>query len=278
MSRKNWANDKLFSRLINNKTQRTYWDNVSELRRRPSIDVFEKSTSFARSINDKEKIIGIDILAQLGINPRFKQSETIKLYFELIDAEQNDKVLTSILYGISHNNENLTKKQVEKLVTYKNHNNVEVRQALVNSLCGLENTTAIDALIQLSQDKVASIRDWATFGLGSQIETNSKKIIDALWDRINDKDQNSKFEAIVGLANRNDNRIKDIIIEELKSGDYGTLLFEAIETLNNTDFLPFLENSLNMVRQEDNEVQRGWILALEGTIENLKTTNAQQKL
>lgn len=278
MNRKHWTNDKLFSRLINNKTQRTYLDNIAELRRRPSIEVFERSISLAKSQSDKEKAIGIDILAQLGFNPRFKQSETIKLYFELLELEQCEEVLISILYGISHNNEVLTNKQVEKLADLKDSNNGYVRQALVNALCGLEDDLAIDTLIHLSQDKVASVRDWATFGLGSQIETNNKKIINALWERINDKDQNSRFEAVVGLAHRSDRRVKEIIIKELKKGEYGTLLFEAIETLNDIDFLPHLEHSLILVKDDKDEVQRGWLLAIEGTIEKLKTTNAQHQL
>ncbi|TCI84801.1 hypothetical protein [Tenacibaculum sp. M341] len=273
MSRKKWTNQKLYSRLINNKTERTYWDNISELRRRPCVDVYEKATLLARSKNNKEKIIGIDVLAQLGFNPRFKQEETIKLYFDLIETKPNGKVLSSILYGISHNNENLTKEQVEKLSVFKYSTNADVRKALVNSLCGLEYDIAINTLIHLSKDKVVSVRDWATFGLGSQIEINNKTIIDALWDRINDSDQNSRFEAIVGLANRNDKRVKEIIIKELNRREYGTLLFEAIETLNDLDFLPYLERSLVFVQNTNDEIQKGWLLAIEGTIEKIKARN-----
>lgn len=84
MSRKNWTSNKLFQRLGENKTQRTYWDNVSELRKRVNQDVYDKSTVLAKSGNDKEKIIGIDVLAQLGFDPRLNKSQTIELYFELL--------------------------------------------------------------------------------------------------------------------------------------------------------------------------------------------------
>ena len=33
MSRKNWTSEKIFTRLLNNKTQKTFWENVSELRK-----------------------------------------------------------------------------------------------------------------------------------------------------------------------------------------------------------------------------------------------------
>lgn len=75
----------------------------------------------------------------------------------------------------------------------------------------MDNIQAIDALIDLSNDKVASIRNWATFGLGSQIETDNNKIRKALWSRTSDKNQDTKLEAIVGLANRNDIKVKEII-------------------------------------------------------------------
>lgn len=93
MSRKNWTNDKLFTRLLGNKTQRTYWDNISELRKRISQNVFERACLLAKSKNDHEKVIGVDILAQLGSNPRYNKKETVELYFELLDQQQTPKVL-----------------------------------------------------------------------------------------------------------------------------------------------------------------------------------------
>lgn len=32
MGRKNWTDEKLFFRLVNNKSDKTYWDNIRELR------------------------------------------------------------------------------------------------------------------------------------------------------------------------------------------------------------------------------------------------------
>ena len=116
MSRKNWTSDKLFQRLLENKTQRTYWENISELRKRVSQDVYDRSKLLARSNNDNEKIIGIDVLAQLGFDPRLNKSQTVQLYFELLENHQSPKVLYSILHAIGHNNENLKGTQISKLV------------------------------------------------------------------------------------------------------------------------------------------------------------------
>ena len=66
MSRKSWADDKLISRLIDNKTEKTRWDNISALRSRPSQELFEKCVKLTESNNPKIRKLGIDILAQLG--------------------------------------------------------------------------------------------------------------------------------------------------------------------------------------------------------------------
>lgn len=41
MGRKLWTNEKLLSRLIANKSDKTYWLNIEELRRRGSSYFFE---------------------------------------------------------------------------------------------------------------------------------------------------------------------------------------------------------------------------------------------
>lgn len=271
MSRKNWTSEKIFSRLVNNRTQKTYWDNIDELRSRPNEEVFNKATQFAKSKSDKEKNIGIAILAQLGFDPRFKQNETIKLYFELLTQEQSNDVLISILYGISHNFEILTTTQVNILQTFKNNESSYVRTALVNAISCLEDDQSIDTLILLSEDTSSSVRNWATFSLGTLIEINNKKITDALWKRVDDKHHETKQEAILGLAIRKDTRVKEIVKRELKHGEYGTLLFEAIETLNDRDFLPLLEDNLKSSYHDDGILDE-WILNLKDCISKLKNS------
>lgn len=67
MSRRDWTDKELFQRLLTNKTTKTYWDNVRELHLRVNKYVFNKSVKLASSNIPKERIIGIDVLAQLGI-------------------------------------------------------------------------------------------------------------------------------------------------------------------------------------------------------------------
>ena len=280
MSRKDWTDDKLFFRLLNNKSDQTYWDNISELRSRPNKSVFEKCQDFINSKIPKERMIGIDVLAQLGISPRPFYNETIKLYFDTLANEKDCKVLTSLFYAIGHNNDNLNQKQIDKLISFKTTENSSVRLGLVSSLLGLDNNQAIDTLIYLSNDTVSSIRNWATFGIGSQVETNNDKIKKALWNRVKDKNQDTKLEAIVGLAHRNEIKVKEIIKQELTRGEYGTLLFESIELLDCVEFIPLLKDNL-IVGKSDSGKNQDWLKDLEILIDKLEKkqkTTAQQQL
>lgn len=267
MSRKNWTSEKIFSRLLNNKTQKTFWDNITELRKRPNKEVYNQAYNLSKSNNEKEKIIGIYVLAQLGFKPRYQQDKTVSLYFDLLKNEKSPKVISAILSSISHNNENINDNQISKLVKYSYSN---VRFDLTLAISGLENNRAINTLIGLSNDKDSDIRNWATFALGTQIESDTEEIRTALWNRVNDSDFQTKSESIIGLANRMDKRIKEVIISELKTGDFGTLLFDAILKLNDKDFLPLLAKNLNIVKNDKDDINKGWILALEETIIELR--------
>ena len=269
MARENWKSDKIFERLVNNKSQKTYWNNISELRKRATEEIYNQAYKFAKSDDDKNKIIGIDVLAQLGFNPRFQQKKTVDLYFELLESEQKDDVLFSLLFGISHNNENLIENHVLKLIDFKNSKNKDIRYALVSALSPTENPKAIETLIELTEDKFSSIRNWATFGIGTLSEVNNGRTLSALWKRTKDKHQETRLEAIVGLARRKQIEVKQNIITELKGGNYTTLLFDAISELNGKEFIPYLESELNSAKK-DNKTNKEWLAELNECLNKLR--------
>ncbi|RKR08581.1 hypothetical protein C8C83_0164 [Flavobacterium sp. 90] len=266
MSLVNYSNEKLFERLLNNKSSKNYWNFITELRRRKDNDIFEKSVELTKSEIIKEKIIGINILAQFGF-PRLHLKEILKIYFDLLKTETDKNVISSILYGIGHNNENLTEKQIDIICVYKDHKSVTVRYALVNAILAIDKTKTIDILIELSKDKDSDIRDCATFGIGTQIETDTQIIREALWERINDTDNTARLEAIVGLAKRKDENIKKILKKELLEIDEsGSLILEAIEEYNDKDFIFLIEEQIKR-NKKLKKVDEDWLLE---TLEKLK--------
>ena len=260
MSRKKWTSEKIFTRLLNNKTQKTFWENVRELRKRPNKEVYNRAFKLANSEIEKEQIIGIYVLAQLGFDPRFQQEKTVDLYFRLLEKEKSPKVISAILSSISHNNENLSEKQILKLIEYKNHKFVNVRFELALALSCLENESAIKTLIELSNDRDSDTRNWATFGIGTQLDNDSEEIRIALWNRVSDKDQITRFEAISGLTKRKDKKIKDVLKTELENIDEnGSLILESIEVLNDKDFIPLLEKKI-IENKKSKRVNEDWLL------------------
>ncbi|GAB7258319.1 hypothetical protein [Polaribacter sp. OB-PA-B3] len=260
MSRKKWTSEKIFTRLLNNKTQKTFWENIRELRKRPNKKVYNRAFKLAKSESEKEKIIGIYVLAQLGFNPRFQQEKTVDLYFKLLKNEKSPKVISAILSSISHNNENLNENQISKLIKFKTHSFVNVRFQLTLAISCLENEKAIKTLIELSNDKDSDTRNWATFGIGTQIEDDTKEIRIALWNRITDKDEITRLEAILGLAKRKDRKIKEILKTELKNIDEnGSMILESIESFNDKDFIKLLENKI-IENKKSKKVNEDWLL------------------
>lgn len=276
MSRINWTDDKLLSRLINNKTDKSRWDNISVLRKRPSQELLAKCIELTKSNNPKSSKIGIDILAQLGLPPRPFLKETLKIYFELLEVETDPEVLKSLLYSIGHNNDELDEEQIEKICSFIQNENSLIKEGLVSALLGIDNITAIETLVKLSTDKLSHIRNWATFGLGTQIERNNKYIREALWERVNDKHQETKLEAFVGLAKRKDKRVNEIIRREITGGKYGTLLFEAIIETQEKEFLPLLKKNLTTING-DKTINPEWEKDLKNCIDELtKLTNEKR--
>ncbi len=269
MGRNEWTDEKLFYRLINNKSDKGYWDSIQVLRKRPTEAVYNRCMELTRSERAKEREIGLYVLAQLGGRERPFLKGSVRRYFELLATEQELPMINCVLSAISHNHDKLTKVQIGKLCALGNKPAPKIKWNLVLALSTLEAPRAIDVLIKLSSDKSVVVRDWATFGLGSQIDTNNEEIVAALWQRVDDKDEDTRFEAIVGLAIRKDARVKGLIEREL-ARDHGAQLFEAIIELGDKSFLPRLRKLLKAMRKET-DISADWLSSLEHCIKALVT-------
>jgi len=233
MNRNNWTNEKVLHQLTHNKSNKSYWDNIGVLRSRPSSELFSKCLELIQSESSKERTIGVDILAQLGLSQRPFLKQSIKLFFELLNTEKDSDVLMSVLFAIGHNHENLKISQIKKLCSFVSHPDGKIREGVVFALLGLEHDEALEALIQLSEDKLSQIRNWATFGLGDLVELDNQAIREALWKRVKDRHQETRYEAILGLAKRRDEKILAIIQKELLRENYAILLYGAVIATRN---------------------------------------------
>jgi len=86
-------------------------------------------------------------------------------------------------------------------------------------------------MLLLMKDEVPATRDWATFAIGTQCDTDTPEIRDALTERLLDADDETRAEAMMGLARRGDRRVVDAIVAELANGDSGVIALEAAEEI-----------------------------------------------
>jgi HEAT repeat protein len=179
-------------------------------------------------------------------------------------------VLADLLMGISHKNGGLTQVQTRRICVYVEHAAKAVRESLALALLGLTGKAAIDALITLSGDQSASIRDWASFGL-AELDRDSSSIRAALWARVHDRHADTRAEAIIGLARRKDPRMVAIFEKELKRKNYGcgTLLFDAIAAMHTTSLLPTL-NAIYTKEAHSSDTSERWLQSLLTCISRLQ--------
>jgi HEAT repeat protein len=138
---------------------------------------------------------------------------------------------------------------VPPLVLLAGHGDPDVRFQVPLSLpsvwSGDPDGPDVQALIRLTADIDAEVRDWATFGLGTQLtDADTAAIRAALRNRTSDDHPGTREEAICGLACRRDPRAISLVGGLLAAEDGAHLLvFEAAEVLGAAELVPLLEES-----------------------------------
>jgi HEAT repeat protein len=186
---------------------------------------FSLGKSYCRSDDAGDRATGADILAQLGWSDHTFQDESVAILTELL-IDSDPYVIYCAAVGLSHR---AAQSAIPNLLTLTGHTDPLVRYGVVFGLSGHEDPRAISALIQLSRDDDYDVRNWSVFGLGSQIETDSPEIRDALRHALSDPDLEIRGEALVGLAKRGDPAIVVELLNEWRDDDVSLLSIEAAE-------------------------------------------------
>ena len=218
-----------------------YWEIIWVLAKRDDAATFERVFALTRG-NAFERGFAARILgrfgAKIGTEERRFSQEIVNRLLEMLAVEKNENVLAAIVSALGHQVEDtripLALKGLEK------HSNEGLRWNLALTLAHYETPEAIDMLIVLTRDMSSDVRDWATFGLGTQCDLDTPEIRAALAGRLSDEDEDTRAEAIFGLAKRHDRRAVDAIIKEFDDGFSGTLLFQALTETPDYRILPAL--------------------------------------
>lgn len=214
----------------------TRWDLVSLLRKRGGQTEFDAAMQLCQSDDPRRRELGADILSQLKSDQNDFHTESVQLLLTLLNDTSED-VLYAAIMGLGHRGDDTT---VPALCAFADHPCPDIRFAVAFALGGFENELAVNALICLTSDVDRDTRDWATFGLGSQIANDTPELRAALLLRTDDEDHEIRGEALVGLAIRRDERALALVQRELDQEYIGVLALEACEHLGDPVLLPRL--------------------------------------
>jgi len=188
------------------------------------------------------RAVGCDLIGVMSNGSDDPPRRAARALVDLADHETDGDVLWSIAGALQHATDPIA---VPVLVTMASHQDSDVRfnvaLALPAAMRGRVDAGGIDALIALTRDADPEVRNWATFGLGRQVDVDGAEIRQALWARVGDDDADVREEAICSLARRRDRRAVRLVGELLRSGDVHVWVFDAAARLGDESLLADLE-------------------------------------
>lgn len=217
------------------------WRIVRRLQERTDRVALGAACRLARSAARDERILGLDILSQLGVKAvdgsqaelersRTFVAETVPLVLTAMSDEDSD-VIGSAIAAAGHLRDT---RLLAAALRHDRHPSAEIRQLVAYAVPFVAGDPpapeAVETLIQLSGDPASDVRDWATFALGSILDVDSEPLRDALAARLDDTEGDTAGEALLGLARRHDPRALSPLLARL-SDEPGNLIVEAAAEL-----------------------------------------------
>jgi HEAT repeat protein len=213
------------------------WSAVTSLHWRGTFEVLKQAEQLTRSSSSRERRLGADILGQLGVPERSFPAECTEILSGMLCSDDEPEVLRSVLVAMSFHD---CGPALPLIASFSGHSDASVRHATVLALAAEESQFAVTHLITLSGDADDNVRDWATFALGTLFEMDTPGIRDALFQRIEDANDEVRGEALVGLACRKDSRVINALKTELATDCVGRLAIEASEMIASPELSPHL--------------------------------------
>ncbi|MET7718120.1 ankyrin repeat domain-containing protein [Streptomyces sp. NPDC005407] len=145
-------------------------------------------------------------------------ARALPLLRELSREAREPELIQAVVLGLGHHGDVAA---LPEILRHAGHPDAEVRNQVALSLFGLvpgDHAEGIEALIALSRDADAHVRDWATTAL-AVVDADTAEIREALAARLGDRDAETAAEAARGLAIRQDPRAAPALARILANED-----------------------------------------------------------
>jgi HEAT repeat protein len=205
---------------------------------RADREALDGAIDLCRSPVPNEREAGAFILGEIGLGEPAFLEETVAELCRLLREEPPLAVLSGALYALGHRDSAAATADV---LPHTRHASEEIRYAATFALLTQDSPEAVAAMLKLSEDEDDEIRNWATGGLGSQIDVDTPEIRSALRARLGELDDEIRGEALLGLARRGDRDVIEPLIRELSLDEVTRLALEAADEMGDQRLLPYLE-------------------------------------
>lgn len=223
--------DELFETAVRASNDDTRWTAIQQLHALGTREVFERTARLAYGSEVAERIAAADILGQLSA---FGDDALAVLNSMIEDADP--MVVEAVVHALGQQQNVRT---LEVLGRVAVHDAPNVRWAVATALEDLIGDERAEKLmLGLMRDADTSVRDRATFAIGSLCDHDTPRIRAALFERLRDDERSVAHEAALGLARRRDARAIPYIAIAVETSD--AEIEEAADEITSPEMLPEL--------------------------------------
>lgn len=205
------------------------FDRLGDFVRRDAVVAHAVGQELVKSGQAKERVLGADVLGQVAnVAPMAREQIAADLVAAFDPRDEGD-VVASFATAMGHAADPRCK---VVLVELAKHPDSRVRFAVAFALpnLGIDERTA-STLRTLTVDPDPDVRDWATFAL-AESDLADEDTLRSLAARTDDAHDDTRAEAIYGLARRRDPRAAGLVKQEFTSPKVGALIFRARDELS----------------------------------------------
>jgi HEAT repeat protein len=225
--------DELFAIVVREQDDDARWIAIQALHALGTRDVFERGAQLCASQAATDRVAGAEVLGQLNA---FSADSVAMLITMLDDGEP--AVVEAVIHALSQQQgaQKDGTRTIDALARVAQHDAPNVRWAVATALEDLiGDERAERVLLTLMRDGDTSVRDRATFAVGSLSGHDTPRIRSALVERLRDEDRSVANEAALGLARRRDARAIPYIADAVLASDGE--MDEAADEITSPDML-----------------------------------------